>query len=278
MSETIVTKNFVLSIYNYGKIMITSVQNNTPFTARCPELKAGDEVCHIIRTKFPSYSLSKLNKRIDNMHNAGRLKGDKYEKTVEWWEGRKNSKAISMDYEIYHSNYKYYLDLMEFIKRHKIADCGQVAELSRFILKINGYNATLASINTTGKKGIELDHEICVFNRDNSPVKRITKDTIILDAWLGECDFAPKILKKYKEQYNGIFKVHGLEGPSEDFIYLKPQDQLTATLFPYEIKLRTPVIEKMRDKLPEFLIKESKYTPDETKKSKLYKLLSLFID
>lgn len=232
--------------------------SNTSFSGRCPELRAGRDVCHIIKTQFPSYSVSLLNKRIDILHQKGVLTGEKYDKIMKWWERRTETRNYKLENTLLHSNYKLFLDTMNFIKRTGIADCGQLADISTLILNLNGYKASGAFLKM--KKGRDLDHAVCVFNRNNEPVKLITNDTIILDPWLGECDFAPKVLKKYKEVYNGYFKRFGLRGPDEPFIYLNAKESIEAKVEKHKPALKPGIIRKLRKKYPNLLIKDSKYT------------------
>ena len=232
--------------------------SNTSFSGRCPELRAGRDVCHIIKSQFPSYSVSLLNKRIDILHQKWVLTGEKYDKIMKWWERRTETRNYKLDDALLHSNYKLFLDTMGFVKRTGIADCGQLADISSFILNLNGYKATTAFLRK--KMGRDMDHAVCVFNRNNSPVKFITNDTIILDPWLGECDFAPKVLKRYKEVYNGYFKKHGLIGPDEPFIYLKKEEAIEAEVGKHQPVLKPGIIKKLRKKYPNLLIKDSKYS------------------
>ena len=234
------------------------INSTTGFYGRCPELRAGSDVCHIIKSQLPSYSVSLLNKRIDLLHEKGVLTGEKYDKIMKWWERRTETRNYKLDDALLHSNYKLFLDTMGFVKRTGIADCGQLADISTLILNLNGYKATTAFLRK--KMGRDMDHAVCVFNRNNSPVKFITNDTIILDPWIGECDFAPKVLKRYKEVYNGYFKRFGLRGPDEPFIYLNAKESVEAKVEKHKPALKPRIIRKLRKKYPNLLIKDSKYS------------------
>jgi len=236
--------------------------NSVNFKARCPEIKAGQDVCHILRTTYPNYSISKLNKRIDVMHTKNYLVGEQYKKFIRWWNCKREKKFDIMCDTLLHSDYKLYEDTIKLVKQFKVADCGQAADLSAFILKLNGYNATTANLKIKNS-GLDIDHAVCVFNKSNKPFEKVTKDTIILDSWLGECDFATNILKKYKEQYNGYFKIHGLSGPEEPFITIKPDEQITTKIWYKGIEINSKHTKQLREKYPELIIKNSKYKEPE---------------
>ena len=268
-------KNFCRVLINkqtQKTTMNINTQNNISFNGKCPELRAGRDVCRLVKSQFPSYSVSLLNKRIDKMHEKGYLTGEKYDKTVKWLKRRIEGRNEILNKALYHGDYKLYFDLMKFIKMTKIADCGHLADLSSFILRLNGYDTALADLYTSF--GGKIDHAVCVFNKDNTPVKAITRKTIILDAWLGECDLAPNFLKKYKQMYDGYFKEHGLVGPEEKFIYLKPEERYFAIKYPYKMNISDKEISKLRDKFPNLLIKDSKY--EEKKESKIHSILNYF--
>ena len=256
--------------------MDISIKNNVNFYGRCPEIRAGGDVCRIIKSQFPSYSVSKLNKRIDLLHQKGILTGSKYSRTVDWWGDKTALRTYKLNRAIQHFDYKVYLDTIRFIKNTKIADCGQLADLAAFILKLNGYKPAIAYINLSG--GQKLDHALCVFNKNNKPIKEITKGTIILDPWLGECDFAPNILKKYKEEYNGYFKIRGLVGPKEPFIYINPEEKLTATLGKVQTKMKSREVEEMRAQYPNLLIRNSKYTKPQNTLQQIFNYIKSFVN
>lgn len=83
------------------------------------------------------------------------------------------------------------------LKSEKLGNCGEDAFLSALILKLNGVkNACMATLKSGKEK---VDHVVCVFNKDGSAFDgKVSKNTIIIDPWVGTADFASNMFLKYK--------------------------------------------------------------------------------
>ena len=83
------------------------------------------------------------------------------------------------------------------IKKYKLGNCGESAQLAAIVAKINGIkDCHIAQICNHEAK--DLDHSV-LFVNDKKPY--------IIDCWLGFADYAPNALNKYKTLYNKIFKL-----------------------------------------------------------------------
>lgn len=247
------------------------VNNNlyTPsFTARCPQNRDGEWVCHIINERFPHFSISKfkplfqkelkkhMESRLDtqrpwsminiyycasliNQANKGK-KGKPFTKIIQKIEdiiidfGEKRrlcEKAFRGNYNIF--------AILKFLSTHKLGNCHENAALAELVLKLNGVkNAKTMYI----KNGNTIEHAVCVFNKDGSPFKEIVNNkTIIIDPWSQKADFANKMLIYLKNNF-------GQHLLFDDNINFEIHNNIN--LSPAEIR-------KLKDKYP-FLIFKSK--------------------
>jgi hypothetical protein len=123
-----------------------------------------------------------------------------------------------------------------------------MAMIAELILKMNGiHNACCASLN----KGLQrcsyfewkdLDHLVCVFNRDGSLFTgKPTKETIIIDPWANKAGFAKDMERFYRNEFSHLFKLD----PDEVFKY-EPA---------YIVDLPDFVMAKVKDKYHPFIFK-----------------------
>jgi len=95
------------------------------------------------------------------------------------------------------------------VKKYKLGNCGEAAQLSAIVAKVNGLkNCYIASLKTKGGK--DLDHSVLYVNG---------KKPYIIDAWLGFADYVPNAFQRYKNEFNHHFDI--LEGEKLKFIELK---------------------------------------------------------
>lgn len=88
-------------------------------------------------------------------------------------------------------------EMLYVMEHYHIGNCSEEATLMELILKMNGVkNACTASLKSCRD---EVDHLVCVFNKDGSPFKgKVTNSTIIVDPWAGKADFAKNLLVYYR--------------------------------------------------------------------------------
>ena len=85
--------------------------------------------------------------------------------------------------------------IIEPIKKDKIGNCTESANLTTLALKINGIKNCQQAILTT-KDGEDFDHSIVIVN-DEKPY--------IVDAWLGFADYVPNAIKRYQKEFRHHF-------------------------------------------------------------------------
>ena len=253
---------------------MNQTQYTPSFTARCPQVRDADWVCRVINHTFPHFSSSKQQVRIINLlkRNRSAIKyettpktlTDVYEilekfkpkdktsklskqlKTIKDILERYAIKRFSAECHMGHGNKIFEsLHLMENFKFGNCSECAMIAEL---ILKMNGiHNACCATLN----KGLQrspitewkdLDHLICVFNKDGSVFNgRITPQTIFIDPWVNKAGFAKDMERFYRNEFSHFFQLD----PDEVFKY-EPAYIVDVTDF---------TMAKIKSKYPPFLFK-----------------------
>lgn len=204
---------------------MNSVSNNINFTARCPQVRDAQWVCHVVNTAFPHVSstrlsapMYKLKSENENLYNRFVSKNIlgvyipyNYDElkllSLFKWQKRLVDKlnSVRKDWQTgIHKSSKLVDNVINQLKFDKLGNCGEDALLSEAILKINGVkNSYTANLITDNSK---IDHSVCVFNRDGSKFDgKVTKNTIIIDPWIGAADFAQNMFLKYKSLANKYF-------------------------------------------------------------------------
>ena len=209
-------------------------QNSPSFTARSPQIKDAQWVARTVRS-FPHISTTRIsapmwNLQEQNLNLYDRFMNKKsfevlvprneqefkminlfaWQKKIikrlasarrEWGVGRKD-------------DFRRVGNILGQLKYDKIGNCGEDAFLSAAIVKMNGVeNVCTAKINIDDA---QVDHVVCVFNPDGSKFDgKVKKDTIIIDSWINEADFASNMFVKYKNLCKKFF------------FNLKPQSQIS---------------------------------------------------
>ena len=197
---------------------INNINNNFSFKGRCPQIKDAQWVCHVVNTAYPHvsttrfsapmYKLKKenpglysrfLDKNPFNFVDPFNFKELKLVAMFDWQRrliDKLNRVRKEWQYG-FKTDFRRVNNLIGQLKYNKIGNCGEDAMLAEAILKINGVdNACTAGLKAGNSK---IDHSVCVFNRDGSHFDgTITKNTIVVDPWLGTADFASNMFLKYK--------------------------------------------------------------------------------
>ena len=204
---------------------MNSISNNINFTGRCPQVRDAQWVCHVVNTAYPHVSSTRFsapmyrlkqenaelyNKFIDKnpFHVSGPFNFRELKLVALFdWQKRLVDKLNRVRREWQYgckSSYQLVNNVIGQLKFGKIGNCGEDALLSEAILKINGVkNSYTANLITDNSK---IDHSVCVFNRDGSKFDgKVTKNTIIIDPWIGAADFAQNMFLKYKSLANKYF-------------------------------------------------------------------------
>ena len=83
------------------------------------------------------------------------------------------------------------------VKKYRLGNCGESAQLAAIATKINGLkNSYIASLKTTDNR--DLDHSVLYVN-DKKPY--------IIDAWLGFADYIPNAIQRYKNEFGRHFNI-----------------------------------------------------------------------
>lgn len=196
--------------------------DNINFTARCKQIKEAQNVCHKVVVNFPHLSSTKLAPLSDKFENRYPLLYDKFisanpaggrfaiGKTNEermvfavFKSIRRlicNINSCRLDRIGIEDDFSKIYAILSQLKYNKIGNCAEDAQISELILRLGGKkNVYTASLNIGDHK---VDHLICFFNKDGSKFDgKIGKNTILVDSWLGDADFADNMLLKYKSIY-----------------------------------------------------------------------------
>ena len=209
------------------------------FSARCPQIRDADWVCRVINETLPHFSTTKHQPRIINFLKKNRniLKYEKTPKTLidvykiitgtkipaENTELRRMLSGIlrtvvnlgsrRLETESVMGQKKLY-DALFLTEVFRVGNCSENAALAELVLKMNNiHNACCASLHK-GLKGMSikdwknLDHCVCVFNRNGAPFnEKVTKNTIIVDPWIGKAGFAKDMERFYRNELSRFFKL-----------------------------------------------------------------------
>lgn len=202
---------------NFFRIFILSMfsanNSNINFTSRCAQIRDAQWVCRKVNSYShisPSY-INKSFQRIARPYYDAFKRGENVYKTPaglrifyisEWLDKLiENFRMIRILRNIgCKSDYGRVNRFLAQLKFDKMGNCGEKSFIAAAILKTNGIkDACIANLKIDNKK---IDHSVCIFNSDNSPFDGIIgKNTIIVDPWVGDADFAHNMFVKYKNQY-----------------------------------------------------------------------------
>lgn len=265
--------------------------NNSPkFTARCPQIRDSQWVCHAVNSTLPHFSTTRffpmfnkvLKKTFPNRYKKKPLPKDiiifynKLEsidfvnKDLNKYPFTKRvvlkivrvlqSKTKMHNLEILakckekiafignirklldNKAYPEILKTLIMLQKYKVGNCLESATTAELILKVNGIKNGKTAILFHGTNNRNLDHAVCVFNRDGSLFDgQITKNTIIIDPWIGKADFAHNMFAHYKN----MFKAH-LNITDNTQIRLEPSER---------VFLNAEEIKILKTKYPNFIFK-----------------------
>ena len=198
--------------------MITSLNSNINFTSRCKEIETARSACR----KISLFSTTKKQPLISDLRCTNKsaiefFENYKFDDSYFERRGDKISNALTayMEYsdklggnrKISDKNLGFQSaeNLLNLVQGGHIGNCGEAAESIALILNMNGIKKTYITTLKNGQDNVE--HEVCVFNRDCSPFNGTIKNnqTIIVDAWAGIVDFANNALKSITAICNKYF-------------------------------------------------------------------------
>ena len=124
------------------------------------------------------------------------------------------------------------------VKKYKLGNCGEGAQLSAIVAKVNGLkDCYIASLKT--KRGKDLDHSVLFVNNEKP---------YIIDAWLGFADYVPNACARYKNEFGHHFNIH----EKDKLVFQELKSDYTEVLNPNFSRTQ---INKIKKIFPEQLIK-----------------------
>lgn len=209
-----------------------SINQNLTFTSRAPQIRDAQWVCQKVRS-FPHVSTTHFAPHVEELADKNMILYDRFtnKKPFEHsfvhspeelklikiftWHKRLVDRITKArdEWRIASSDdYRRVGNILNQFKYEGLGNCGEDAYLAAAILKLNGVdNACIAKMKIDK---YWIDHVICVFNRDGSAFDgKSLKNTIIVDPWVGDADFAQNMFLKYKGQYKKF--MCGIKSDSE---------------------------------------------------------------
>jgi len=165
--------------------------NNTNFQSRNSTIRFADDIARHVNKCYPRISAS-LTDDFINIQAFRKLK-----KRL----NRKTEDLLRIDIsESFNEADNFIGKILAFVKpvkKYKLGNCGESAQLSVIVSKVNGLkNCFIASLKT--KEGKDLDHSVLYVN-DKKPY--------IIDVWLGFADFVPNAISRYKNEFGFHFNM-----------------------------------------------------------------------
>ena len=158
--------------------------NNTSFQAKNKTIRFADDIARHVNICYPRASSSRVDDFV-NIQCFRKLKS-KLNETTEFMR-----EDISDAFGETENVVGRLLSFIKPIKKYRIGNCGESAQLSSIVAKINGIkNCYIASLKTSCGKN--LDHSV-LFVNDEKPY--------IIDSWLGFADFVQNTITRYKSEY-----------------------------------------------------------------------------
>jgi hypothetical protein len=220
--------------------------NNINFTSRKPIIRKADQIVRMMNNEFPSISPSKalgFDCIMENEKFADFLRKTQYKLETLIRD------PLLRKYDKKKDTVSYYKFLQDSVRKHKIANCGELTKLTNLLLQINGIDAKPVKLSLYDKQGIpihkNIDHVLLSFSRKKETFLNYdltnSKDIIIIDPWLGLVDFA----EKAHEKLTGIYSKF-LDIPAECKILTMPAKG--------DYRIEKDEAEKLKIAFPEYII------------------------
>ena len=206
--------------------------NNTTFQSRNSTIRFADDIARHVNKCYPRISASLT----DDFINIQAFR--KFKKRL----NRKTEDLLRTDIsESFNEADNFIGKILAFVKpvkKYKLGNCGESAQLSAIVAKVNGLkDCFIASLIT--KEGKDLDHSVLYIK---------AKKPYIIDTWLGFADYVPNAISRYKNEFGFHFDIK--EG--EDMTFKELKSDYTEILNQDFTKTQ---INKIKKIFPEQLIK-----------------------
>ncbi len=201
-----------------------SVNHSIAFTARASQIKDAQWVARNVRS-FPHISTTRISAKMWDLQEQNWNLYDRFvsKKPFEHFVPQNEHELKIVKLFAWHKriinriakareewgiggkdDYRRVTNVMGQLKYNKIGNCGEDAFLSAAIVKMNGVkNVCTAKMKVDGSP---IDHVVCVYNADDSIFNgKVKKDTIIIDSWIDQADFASNMFVKYRNLCQKFF-------------------------------------------------------------------------
>lgn len=172
-------------------MQINSTIPNTSFKSRNKTIRFADDIARHVNKCYPRIS-SSLTDDFVNICAFRRVKlklNDLTEHLLRYDISEAFGEADNFIGKI--------LAFVKPVKKYKLGNCGESAQLSAIVAKVNGLkNCHIASLKT--KIGKDLDHSV-LYVKDKKPY--------IIDAWLGFADYTENAMQRYENEFRHHFDI-----------------------------------------------------------------------
>lgn len=207
--------------------------NNINFESRNKTIRFADDIARRVNVCYPRVSSSIVDdfENICAFRDYQRKIGKRIRETLRG--------EISDSFDDADNFIGKILAFIKPIKKHKLGNCGESAQLASIVAKVNGIkDCYIASLRTS--RGKCLDHSVLYVN-DTNPY--------IIDAWLGFADYAPNAIRRFKNEYRKHFFIL-----NDDKLVFEPVKSDYSEVLNQDYSRRQ--INKLRKLYPEQVIKK----------------------
>lgn len=192
--------------------LVNNQSYNKNFTARNPEIRKADALCRLVNKEFPFFSNTKIDEFLPN--DKAREKFASNYRLLKYRDFVSEGVSVLREYYGYESKYnKRIFKVLNGVRTAKFANCGEMAEVTKTVLEINGVKnvrtCELYAIDKKTKKIRDLDHTVVIqdlkipknfsYIYGDDLIKPEAKN-IIIDSWAGFADYSNNAFQKYKNK------------------------------------------------------------------------------
>lgn len=179
-----------------------SINNSITFTGSRQILRDADWVCRKVSSAFPMISPTKIYySNPDKIVKSKKFTTFLWKKSMQLQDDRKDRYFLK-------SPFKFLSEILYSVKAHKVGNCSEFVSLAEMIAKINGakncYRVSMVDLDKTSK----LDHTVLLVTKNPIKSKVInSKESIIIDPWLGISGQSDKVFTRYKNEFKKMLKL-----------------------------------------------------------------------
>ncbi len=214
--------------------------NNINFRARNPEIRFADDIARRINTAYPTISPSNIKDRIGNQGEFRNL-NRRMQKKIRCLRSNVREKGAE------ERGMAAIMLLIKEIKKQKVANCGEMADLSMIAAKLNGIKDCVKA-SLENQDGDNLDHAVLYVQNGKKPY--------IIDAWLGFADYIDGAKERYAKEFRRHFDLK-LDENAKNLKFELNKYSKFGDIFTNEISKAN--LKSLKRKLPELIIKRKNW-------------------